>query len=233
MTMLKIHAIILARGNSKGIKNKNLTNVNGKPLIYWSIKASLLSKKINKVWVSSDSKKILSISKKFGANIITRPKKLSSDTASSENGWVHAIKFIKSKEKITHVVALQPTSPLRQIRDLDNALIKYFKNKSDSLFSANQLDAHFTWKLKKNISPNYKINLPRKMRQSIKTELIENGSFYIFSSKKFLKNKRRLFGKINFYLQNKLCKFEIDDKEDLLINKIIFSQLKKFKDFLH
>ena len=69
-----IHAIILARGGSKGIKNKNIVIVNKKPLIYWSIKNCLKSKLIKKTWVSSDNNKILEIAKKFGANIIKRPR---------------------------------------------------------------------------------------------------------------------------------------------------------------
>ena len=62
LTMKKIHSIILARGKSKGIKNKNLIRINGKPLIYWSIIRSLNSKKIDYTWVSSDSNKILDYS---------------------------------------------------------------------------------------------------------------------------------------------------------------------------
>ena len=61
----KIHSIILARGGSKGIKNKNLVNINNKPLIFWTIFQCLNSKKIDEVWVSSDNDKILSISKKI------------------------------------------------------------------------------------------------------------------------------------------------------------------------
>ena len=70
-----IHSVILARGGSKTIKNKNLKKINGKPLVYWSIKDSLRSKTILKTWVSSDNQKILNYSKKNGAEIIRRPKK--------------------------------------------------------------------------------------------------------------------------------------------------------------
>ena len=77
MLQKKNHAIILARGASKGIKNKNIIKINNKTLIYWSIKACLQTKSIDKIWVSSDSKKILAIAKQIGASIIHRPKKLS------------------------------------------------------------------------------------------------------------------------------------------------------------
>ena len=93
------HSIILARGDSKGIKNKNLQILNGKPLIYWSIKKSLECKKISKTWVSSDSEKILNLSKNYGANIIKRPRIYSKDSSSSESAWEHAIKYINKEKK--------------------------------------------------------------------------------------------------------------------------------------
>ena len=94
-----LHAIILARGGSKGIKNKNLISVNKKPLLYWTIKKCLLSKHIKKTWVSSDSHKILKYASKLGSEIIYRPKTLSGDLATSEEGYIHAINFIKKNKK--------------------------------------------------------------------------------------------------------------------------------------
>ena len=72
--------IIPARGGSKGIKNKNLTKFCGKPLLYWTLKQALMSKKSKKVYVTSDSNKILEFSKDNGAEIIKRPKQNNIDT---------------------------------------------------------------------------------------------------------------------------------------------------------
>ena len=121
-------AIILARGGSKGIKMKNLTKVNGKPLIYWSIKSCLNTKKIHSTWVSSDNLRILKYSKKIGAKTILRPKKYAKDNTSSEKSWLHAVNFLKDKINFENIVGLQPTSPKRDFDDLDNA-IKMFKKK--------------------------------------------------------------------------------------------------------
>ena len=108
------HSIILARGGSKGIKNKNLKKINTKPLLYWSINQSLKAKNINKTWVSSDSEKILNYAKSLGAETIKRPKNLSCDNSSSESGWIHAINEIKKRKyKFNKLVAIQATSPLR------------------------------------------------------------------------------------------------------------------------
>jgi N-acylneuraminate cytidylyltransferase len=226
MKKKNIHAIILARGGSKGIKNKNLISIKKKPLIYWSIKSALNCNIIDKVWVSSDSSKILKLSKKFGANTIKRPKKLSSDNSSSESGWLHSTNYIKKKFQVDYIVAVQATSPMRHKNDFFRALNKFFKEKNDSLFSSSINDSYFRWKIYNNkMFPNYKIKDKRARRQYIKQELIENGSFYIFKSKGFLKNKKRLFGKIGTYIQKKYYSFELDDQDDLVIIKSIMKYL--------
>tara|TARA_B110000037_G_C17095392_1_gene495788 strand:+ start:1756 stop:2217 length:462 start_codon:yes stop_codon:yes gene_type:complete len=146
------HSIILARGDSKGIKNKNLQILNGKPLIYWSIKKSLECKKISKTWVSSDSEKILNLSKNFGANIIKRPRIYSKDSSSSESAWEHAIKYINKEKKIcNYVVGIQPTSPLRDAKDFERGINIFEKNKLDSLFTSLKINDYFIWFYKKKI----------------------------------------------------------------------------------
>tara|TARA_B110000027_G_scaffold92041_1_gene97379 strand:- start:504 stop:1181 length:678 start_codon:yes stop_codon:yes gene_type:complete len=213
------HSIILARGDSKGIKNKNLQILNGKPLIYWSIKKSLECKKISKTWVSSDSEKILNLSKNFGANIIKRPRIYSKDSSSSESAWEHAIKYINKEKKIcNYVVGIQPTSPLRDAKDFERGINIFEKNKLDSLFTSLKINDYFIWFYKKKLLANYDYsNRPR--RQIIEDKFLENGSFYIFSSSGFLNAKCRLFGKIGTYKMSKIKSFQVDDKEDLEIIK--------------
>ena len=122
--MGKILAFIPARGGSKGIPNKNIKLFNGKPLIQWTIKSALKSKLINKVIVSSDSKKILSLSKKFGADVILRPKNISGDLATTASAIKHYIK--NTKESFDTIVLLSPTSPLRKKKDIDNAIKEFY-----------------------------------------------------------------------------------------------------------
>ena len=147
MKKKKIHSVILARGGSKGIHKKNLHLVKGKPLLYWSIKKSLQSKKIAKTWVSSDSTEILKYSKKIGASIIKRPKKFASDNSSSEVAWLHAAKKLKNESDI--IVGIQPTSPIRDSKDFDNAINKFIKGKYDSLFTGQKIKDFFIWKINK------------------------------------------------------------------------------------
>ncbi len=86
--MNKIVSIIPARGGSKRIPKKNLIKINGKPLIYYMIKASLESK-VDETWVSSEDDEILRVAKKYGAKIIKRPEELATDTSSSESVLLH------------------------------------------------------------------------------------------------------------------------------------------------
>ena len=115
MKSKKIISIILARKNSKGIKNKNLKIINGKPLLYWSIQSSIGSKLNNKTYVSSDSKKILNYSKKNGADIIVRPNKYAKDDTTSEETILHAVDYLENKKIIFDtIVFIQPTSPMKK-----------------------------------------------------------------------------------------------------------------------
>ena len=217
-------AIILARGGSKGIKNKNLIKVNNKPLLYWSIQSCKNSKKLHSYWVSSDSKKILNFALKNKAKTILRPKKYSTGKSSSESAWIHAIKELEKKQiKFDYVVGMQPTSPIREKSAIDRAINLLHSKKYDSIFSA--FESHiFTWKRKNNkILPNHNI-FNRPMRQKMGKQYVENGSIYIFNKNKFLKIKNRLFGKIGLYIMKKYHSFEVDSLDDI---KLINS-LKKF-----
>ena len=124
----KICSIILARGASKGLKNKNILNFCGKPLILWTIEACI-SSGIEDVYVSSDSDKILKLSRDYGAKIIKRPKKLSQDNSSSESCWLHAINYLKQQNlNYEIIVAPQVTSPIRKNNDIKRALKQNSKN---------------------------------------------------------------------------------------------------------
>ena len=150
--MKKVIAIILCRGNSKGVKNKNIKLFFGKPLMYWTIKSLKESKKISKIFVSSDSNKILNYSKKQCLISIKRPKSLATSRSPSEKAIEHAIKFIKVD--YDYIVFPQVTSPLRPKNIFDKSLNFFFRNKLDSLFSFKIPSKFFFWEKskKKNIS---------------------------------------------------------------------------------
>ena len=224
---MKIIAIIPARGNSKSIYKKNLIKFSGKPLIYWTIKQALNTKKIDEVFVSSDSKEILDISKSFGAKTILRPKKYSTDVASSESVLLHALKKINYNPDI--VVFLQATSPLRKKNDITNAINKFLKEDPDTLFSGSYLEDFNIWIQNdftlKSLNYNYK---KRTIRQNKNEKLwCENGSFYIFKSNYLKKNKNRLGGKISIYPMKIYQAFEIDERKDVKFLELIFKHMIK------
>ena len=210
-------AIILARGGSKGIKNKNIIQFCNKPLIYWTIK-NCIDSNCDSIWVSSDSNEILQISKEMGVNIIKRPKNISDDLSTSESAWIHAINFIESKNiKIDLIIAPQVTSPLRDKLDIGNAINIFIRNKYDSLFSCCKIEDFFIWNKMPNgkmISENYDYK-SRKRRQDINSQYVENGSFYIFKPHILKTLNNRLGGKIGIFEMSFHKLFEIDSQDDI------------------
>ncbi len=136
ITKKKIIAIILARSGSKRLKFKNIKIFNGKPLFIWSMVSAYKSKYIDKIYLSTDSKKINEIAKKNGFIINElRNKKLSLDQTSSADVIFDILGKIKNK--FDFFILLQPTSPLRLSRDIDYAIKKFVFKNCNSLISVN------------------------------------------------------------------------------------------------
>tara|TARA_B100001142_G_C14193157_1_gene600788 strand:- start:60 stop:743 length:684 start_codon:yes stop_codon:yes gene_type:complete len=212
---VNITAIILARGGSKGIPNKNIIDFCGKPLIAWTIEHCFKGG-IEDVYVSSDSKEIIEISKEYNSKTILRPKELSKDESSSESAWLHAYDTIKNNKKIDWIFAPQVTSPLRQISDVKNALKLASSDRYDSIFSCSTVEDLFFWKESKSSfkSINYDWR-NRKRRQDIDKQYIENGSFYLFKPIILEMNKNRFGEKIGIVEMDFWKMFEIDSMDDL------------------
>ena len=174
--LMRIICIIIARGGSKSILNKNIINLNKKPLLAWTINQVLNSKIKLDLWVSSDSERILKTAKNYGAKIIKRPLKFAKDNSSSEEAWLHAIKYIEKVRNIKLdyndvIIAPQVTSPIRNSKDFKDALHQFIKEKADSMFTANKLNDFFIWSVENNKykSSNYNFK-KRPVRQKIKSK---------------------------------------------------------------
>jgi len=233
---MSVTAIILARGGSKGIPNKNLIDFCGKPLISWTIEQIQSSSEINDVWVSSDSKDILDVAAKHNINLIKRPETISGDMATSESGWMHAIDYIESTEnkKIDIVFAPQVTSPIRTSADIDNAIKLFIEKGFDSLFSSCVAEDLFFWE--KDIagrlqSVNYDYK-NRKRRQDIEERYIENGSFYIFTPDVLSQFNNRFGNNIGTSIMESWKMYEIDNNEDIGICRAIMNEFLLNKDNL-
>lgn len=218
---MKIFALIPLRKGSTRLKNKNFLKIHGKPLYKYVTEQSLKSKFIDKTYISTDSNEIKIKHKKL--EIISRSRASSTSKASTE---MVIDEFLK-KYDCDIIVTIQATNPFLKSCHLDLALKKFIKDdRLDCLISVVK-NHHFMWKknnkdLIKPINYDY-YNRPRTQDSDL-NEYIENGAFYIFRKRGFLKNKNRLHGKIALFEMPKESIYEIDDKEDL---KIITKLLKK------
>lgn len=216
---MEIICIIPARGGSKGIPNKNIIDFCGKPLLAWSILQARQTRGIKDVYVSSDDDKILKIANDYHAKPVKRPDQISTDTATSESALLHALDVIESEgKKVDIVVFLQATSPLREAKDIDNAIEKLLDEQADSLFSSAKLEDFFIWKDTDQglISLNYDYQ-KRLRRQDVKPQYVENGSIYICKPEILKKYCNRLGGHIVTYEMAFWKTWEIDSLDDKVL----------------
>lgn len=133
-------SLIFARGGSKGVKNKNIREVAGKPLIAHAIHCALASQYINEVVVSTDSDSIASVANDFGARVLERPAELAGDKTPELDAWRHAIMALpdvfghSEQAKQTLFISTPTTTPLRAPEDIDAAITRYHQGDCDVVF---------------------------------------------------------------------------------------------------
>ena len=211
-------AIIPARGGSKRLPRKNILDLCGKPLISWSIEAALKSKYISKVVVSSDDEEILNISSNFGADIIKRPYELANDTATTFDAIKHTIDNL---EKYDYIILLQPTSPLRNEKHIDEAIELLEEKQADAIVSVCEMDHSPLWSntLPKdgNMNNFLRDEVLNKRSQDLEKYYRLNGAIYICKTDKLLENKS-FFLKDNIfaYIMDRKSSIDIDEEIDFL-----------------
>ena len=233
--MKNVLAIIPARGNSKSIKNKNIKLLFGKPLIYYSINIAKRSKLIDKIIVSSDSKRIINIAKKYGAEApFVRPKKLSEDNSKDYGLFLHCLKWLKKNENYVPdlIVHLRPTYPIRSVRIINRA-IKFAlkKNNYDCIRSVCEpfQNPYKMWYLdsKNFLTPllgSFKEELYNSPRQKLKKIYWQNAYLDIVKYDT-IKNKKSMTGrKIIPLVLSPNSIFDIDDKFSFELVKEIFKK---------
>ena len=216
-------AIIPARGGSKRLPRKNILDLNGKPLIAYSIEAGLKSKYIDKVIVSSDDDEILEVSKKYGAQLIKRPEVLASDTATTFDALKHTIDNI---EKYDYILLLQATSPLRNEKHIDEAIELLELKKADAIVSVCEMDHSPLWSntLPKDNSMTgfLKDEVKNKRSQDLERHYRLNGAIYICKTDKLLEDKTFfLKDKIFAYKMNRESSIDIDEEIDFKMAEVL------------
>ena len=237
----KILAIIPCRSGSKKLKNKNILKIENKHLIYYSIYLAKKCKFIDKIVVSTDSKKYRQIAKSYGAEVpFLRPKKISKDKSLDVDFFKHCVNWLEknSKYKPDLIVHLRPTSPLRKLSTLNKAIKIMLNNKKiDSLrsISPSKENIFKVWykKEKNYIKPVIKNHTKFKEpynapRQDLESTYIQNATYDVFRPRLLKKNLisgKNIFGLITN--EN----IDIDDINDLK-NLIRSRKLKNFKDYI-
>lgn len=214
-------AIIPARGGSKRLPRKNVLDLEGKPLIAYSIEAALESKYIDKVVVSSDDSEILGVSQKFGATILTRPDFLATDISSTFDAIEHTIEHYNNYD---YIVLLQPTSPLRTTKHIDESIELLQSKDGDAVISVTQMEHSPLWSntLDENGSMIDFISdeIKNKRSQDLETYYRLNGAIYICQ-------KDRLLSEKCFFLKDDIFAYKMDNENSIDIDEEIDFELAK------
>lgn len=209
---MKTLGIIPARGGSKGIPKKNIKLLNGKPLIAYTIEAAL-SSTIDRLVVSTDCQEIAQVAKQFGVEVIIRPSELAKDSTPTLPVLQHIVNNIN--ETFDAVVTLQPTSPLRVAKHINEA-IEIFKNDdmADSLVSVIEVPHNYMPEKLMDIKGKYLVgNSEAKRRQEINKTYARNGAA-IYITKAIRLDEYIFGGNILPYFMKKINSVDIDYIED-------------------
>lgn len=226
---IKSICIIPARAGSKRIKNKNIINFYGKPIIAHSILTAKKSKLFSRIIVSTDSKKIQKIAERYGAVCpYIRKKKLSNDKVSTKDVLLDAIKIIKS-EKIPYHFLFYPTAPLITSNDLINAFNLIKNKRADALLTVSKFNSHPLRAL--HFSKSYlKFKWPKYQKcnsQNLANYYFDAGAFYIYKTSAITNIKNFFLKKtIPFILPIKKS-IDLNTHEDLRLLKLFYNAEKK------
>ena len=226
--MKKVTAIITARGGSKGLPFKNIRIICGKPLIAYSIEAALECGYIDKCYVTTDDDDIKEASKRFGAQVINRPKELATDTSLSSDAVAHSLGFLKEQKHFPeYFVLLQPTSPLRTGRHLDEFFHGFFNSGMQCGVSITESE-HHPWKMLISkdhcLQPLQGLNALESPRQILPKAYRLNGAIYCLSSKLFLKKKSFYVEPAYTFLMPQRESIDIDSEFDVHVMEMLLGQ---------
>lgn len=224
---MKILAIIPARGGSKRLPNKNVLDLNGKPLIKWTIEAALGCNEIDTVMVSTDSSNIADIAIQAGAEVpYLRSAELSSDTASSSDVVLNVINYYESiGNEFDVVILLQPTSPLRTTNDIKNAIKLFEEKKANSIVSVTECEHSPLWC--NTLQPNLKMDnfIPDGLKNIRSQDLPKyfrlNGAIYLVNVKKFIEAKTFILNNTYALMMPQINSVDIDSLLDFKYAEII------------
>lgn len=230
----RILAIIPARGGSKGLPKKNIIELCGKPLIAWTIENALVSRYIDQIVVSTENQEIAEISKQYGAQVVERPQELARDDSPTIDAIFQVINwFEKRREYFDIIILLEPTSPLRKEKDIDNAIELFSENidKADSLISVGEVhleNPHITKKIENGyLRPLIEIGKNVHQRQQLPKVFFPYGVIYLALTSALTEYKTFYQERTIPYFIERWQNYEIDDIYDFIcIESILRKRLE-------
>lgn len=210
--------IITARGGSKGIPGKNIKPLNGKPLLYYSIDVARHFVKDEFICLSTDSKEIIETANAYGLNVpFVRPAELSGDEAGTYEVLLHAIKFYEEKGvKFSKIVLLQPTSPFRKIKDVEQCLA-LLKENTEMVVSVKKPKSNpmaVLFKVEKDKISKLLDNESGLRRQDANAVVELNGAVYVYDVNALKKSKPSEFKNIAYHIMDEISSVDIDEPFD-------------------
>ena len=217
-------AIIPAKKNSRRLPGKNIKKINGKPLIWYSIKEALKSRYISEVVVSTDCKKIKNLAIKYGASVpFLRPKSLCKDNTNMINVVKHFyFNYVSKLEYVDKIILLQPTSPLRNYKDI-NSSIKFFNKKKADLVTSFSEAKPINWYYRFDRNKKFIYDKIFLQKPKVKKNYLLNGSIYIYKKELFTKKKIKISKSFGFVMSNNKS-IDIDRQYEFDIANFLISK---------
>ena len=226
----KILAIIPARSGSKGLKDKNIKSLNGKPMIAYTIEAAAESNIFDDVIVSTDSQVYANISIEYGASVpFLRPNYLATDEATTRDVMIYTLnKLAETGGNYDYFMILQPTSPLRKAEDILGAVKLLVQKDANSIVSVceSEYSPSYMNTLDESLSINGFINKAIKTRrQELPKYYRLNGAIYLCKVDYYL-NFGNLYNEKSFaYIMDKVSSIDIDDEVDFIIAESLMNYI--------
>lgn len=228
-------AIIPARWGSKGILKKNLSILNGKPLLAYSIEAAIQSGCFDVICVISDSEEIINFALNYGIETIREPEYLAKDDTKMIDVITHVLDFYEQKNQVVEIVTLlQPTSPLRTDKHIKNAVETYFENKKyRSLVSFYEAKDHpyksFLLLDNNDVKPTFWDEYTSIPRQLLPKVIQQNGAIYINRAEDLLRHKSFFTKPVYPFMMDEISSVDIDTGTDLPLAEFYISNWEKAK----
>lgn len=224
----KTIAIIPARGGSKGIPRKNVRLLAGKPLVCYAIEKALESKYIDTVVVSTEDGEIAEVSKKCGAEILKRPEELAEDKTPTMDVVFHVLGSFEQNEYMDPIIVLlQPTSPLRDVEDIDGAIELFLNADCESVVSVCEVSHSPYWCLKIEkgyLKPLFGNKYFGTRRQELETTYMPNGAIYVLTPRTLYKYKSFYCDCTIPYIMPTERSIDIDTRLDFMLAELLIKK---------